>query len=96
MSPARRCRKALYVVAGGQPGHRAAWTDPEANRLTNGFFADTLQTLDEAWLRPRYSGYIPFQDEAGQIVHRYLASGGFARVALAEIDRLYRESISHA
>jgi multiple sugar transport system substrate-binding protein len=64
--------------------------------LTNGFFADTLSTLDEAWLRPRYSGYIPFQDEAGQIVHRYLATGGLARVALAEIDRHYRESLVDA
>ena len=89
-------QKGLYVVAGGQPGHRTAWTDQEANRLSNGFFADTLPTLDEAWMRPRYSGYIPFQDEAGQIFHRYLASGGFARVALSEIDRLYRESLTHA
>lgn len=85
-------QRGMYLRAGGQPGHRTAWTDPEANRLCGEFFRDTLQTLDEAWLRPRYSGYIPFQDRAGEIVHRYLAEGGHPRAALAEIDLAYRAS----
>jgi multiple sugar transport system substrate-binding protein len=86
----------MCVVCGGQPGHRAAWTDPAVNRLTNDFFADTLSTLDEAWLRPRYSGYIPFQERAGDVVNHYLADGGDARAALAAIDLLYRESLARA
>lgn len=89
-------QRGMYVLAGGQPGHRAAWSDPEANRLSRGFFADTLPTLDEAWLRPRYSGYIPFQDRAGEIVHRYLKEGGDTRAAVAAIDHAYRESLEHA
>jgi multiple sugar transport system substrate-binding protein len=89
-------QRGMYVIAGGQPGHRVAWTDPEVNRLTGVFFAETLPTLDEAWLRPRYSGYIPFQDRAGEIVHRFLKEGGNSGATLAAIDRAYRESLQHA
>jgi multiple sugar transport system substrate-binding protein len=89
-------QRGMYVVAGGQPGHRGAWDDQKVNRLTADFFADTLRTLDEAWLRPRYSGYIPFQDRAGALIHRYLIDGGDPRATLAVIDRAYRESLQHA
>lgn len=89
-------QRGMYVMAGGQPGHRSAWSDGDVNRMTNGFFADTLPTLDEAWLRPRYDGYIPFQDRAGEAVTEYLAEGGDARQTLAAIDRLYRESLADA
>ncbi len=87
-------QRGMFVMSGGQPGHRSAWTDPDANRLTNDFFADTLPTLDEAWLRPRYSGYIPFQDGAGEAVAHYLAEGGDPRAVLVTIDRLYRDSLA--
>ncbi|MFN8594367.1 MAG: extracellular solute-binding protein [Thermomicrobiales bacterium] len=89
-------QRGMYVVNGGQPGHRAAWSDPEVNQLTGNFFADTLPTLDAAWLRPRYSGYIPFQDRAGEIVHHYLGAGGDPRAVLAAIDQRYRESLRDA
>jgi multiple sugar transport system substrate-binding protein len=90
-SPA--CQRGMYMAHGGQPGHRQAWLDPAVNHACNGFFEDTLATLDDAYLRPRYAGYIPFQDHAGPVVHRYLSEGGDPRAALAEIDHLYRESI---
>lgn len=69
-------QKTLYVNSGGQPGHRAVWLDPAANAATNNFFANTLATLDAAWLRPRFPGFIAFQDAASQLVHRYLVHGG--------------------
>jgi multiple sugar transport system substrate-binding protein len=86
------CQRRLYFTSGGQPGHRAAWEDAEVNSATNDFFADTLQTLDEAYLRPRYDGYLHFQDEAGTIVHRYLMEGGAARSALSTLETIYRRS----
>jgi multiple sugar transport system substrate-binding protein len=89
-SPA--CQTGLYTLSGGQPGHRAAWTDPTLNALTNGFFADTLPTLDEAYLRPRYDGYIPFQDQAGEVVRDYLREGGSLQPAIDRLNQLYRAS----
>ncbi|MCB1487108.1 MAG: extracellular solute-binding protein [Bauldia sp.] len=49
-----------YVTAGGQPGSLAAWTDPEVNRATRNFFADTLATLQGSYLRPTRPGFLPF------------------------------------
>jgi hypothetical protein len=69
-----------------------AWLDLALNRACGNFFLDTLPTLDEAYLRPRYPGYIPFQDHAGLVVQRYLRQGGDPHTALAEIDTLYRQS----
>lgn len=89
-------QRGLYTVTGGQPGHRSAWLDDGCNRLTNGFFRDTLTTLDEAWLRPRYAGYIHFQDEGGAHVTQYLRDGGDPRPYLAKMDAIYRESLTHA
>jgi multiple sugar transport system substrate-binding protein len=86
------CQRGLYFNSGGQPGHRSAWEDSEVNAASNDFFADTLQTLDEAFLRPRYHGYLHFQDEAGPVVHHYLAEGGDARASLRAMDGLYRQS----
>ncbi len=89
-----RCQGGMYVTSGGQPGHRQAWQDAEVNRASNHFFMDTLATLDDAYLRPRYAGYIPFQDHAGLAVHRYLREGGDPRAALMTIDALYRHSLA--
>jgi len=89
-SPA--CQTGLYTLTGGQPGHRRAWLDPALDDLTNGFFRDTLPTLDEAYLRPRYSGYIPFQDAGGDVVRDYLRHGGNVRATLQTLNKLYRES----
>jgi multiple sugar transport system substrate-binding protein len=86
------CQRGLYFTSGGQPGDRRAWLDPEVNAASNNFFQDTLETLDEAYLRPRYDGYLYFQEHAGVLVHEYLRSGGDAREVMEDMDRLYRES----
>ena len=88
------CQRGMYAFSGGQPGHRLAWLDPALNRACSNFFLDTLPTLDDAYLRPRYAGYIPFQDHASPVVHRYLREGGEVRATLAELDGLYRESVT--
>ena len=82
-----------YVESGGQPGHRAAWTEPRANRLANGFFKETLRTLDHAYMRPRRPGYNAFQERAGAIVHGFLRDGGSGEEAVRTLNRLYSEVI---
>lgn len=86
------CQRTLYVEAGGQPGHRGAWEDEYANALCHGFFRDTLADLDRAFLRPRYDGYIDYQDHACHVVWRYIKDGGDPRRVIATIDDLYRNS----
>ena len=84
-------QRTLYVSSGGQPGHRAAWLDEEANRITNNFFANTLPTLDAAWVRPRWPGFIAFQDAASTIVHSYLrGNDATEQQVLADLDAALR------
>jgi len=87
-----QCQTTLYFDAGGQPGHRAAWLDTDVNERSNHFFAHTLRTLDNAYLRPRYNGYLDFQDHAAPVVHRYLSEEIEAARVLDEINRIYRTS----
>ena len=84
-------QRGLYTAMGGQPGHRAAWLDAENNRITNNFFTDTLPTLDAAYLRPRYAGYIDFQDQASEVVSRFLRGSLGVREAVSELDALDRQ-----
>jgi multiple sugar transport system substrate-binding protein len=88
------CQRGMYFTSGGQPGHRQAWLDPSVNKSSNNYFLDTLNTLDEAYLRPRYPGYINFQEHAGAVIHNYVSEGGQAGPALDKLNELYRESIS--
>jgi len=86
----------LYFASGGQPGHRQAWLAPQTNAGSNNFFQDTLETLDHAYLRPRYNGYMHFQDTAWYMVHDYLRDQTNPETLLDQLDALYVESQKHA
>ena len=88
------CQSTLYVDNGGQPGHRAAWTSERANYLTNDFFNTILPAMENGYMRPRYNGYLYFQDHAGHPLHDYLQHGGDAAHTLEKMNKLYRESQS--
>ena len=88
------CQRTLYFESGGQPGHRAAWEDQQVNKASNGFFERILPAMDRAYLRPRYDGYLDFQDKAGQVVQQHLREGGNALPVVEQLDRLYVESQS--
>lgn len=85
-------QRTLYFRGGGQPGHRAAWTDDATNAAASTFFRDTLATLDQSYLRPRYNGYMQLQDELGLLIHAFLRDGGDREALLDDIDRRYRVS----
>lgn len=91
MSPL--CQSTLFLENGGQPGHRAAWENEAANTLCHGFFRETLATLDRAYLRPRYYGYMLFQDEACLEVYAYLKGEKTAEAALERMSEIYLESL---
>jgi len=89
------CQQGMYVQSGGQPGHRSAWKDPEANCATQNYFRDTLPTLDRAYLRPRYEGYVSFQEEAALLVHSFIREGGDAKATTRNLQGLYKRSGAH-
>jgi multiple sugar transport system substrate-binding protein len=85
-------QKTLYLNAGGQPSHRAAWDDPSADKLCGGFFSGTRATQEEAFIRPRYSGYVSLQTEGGKVLQEHLRDGRDREAVLETVDTLYRES----
>ena len=85
-------QRTLFFENGGQPGHRGAWLDVEVNRRSHNYFRNTLPALDRAYLRPRFPGYLHFQDYAGAPIREYLMHGGDTRKVLAELKRLFQEA----
>ncbi len=88
------CQKTLYFDAGGQPGNAEAWADERINRLAHGFFQDTRETLERAWLRPRYAGYMGLQGETGHLVNAFLAGQARPETTLDGLEAAYRRSRS--
>jgi multiple sugar transport system substrate-binding protein len=87
-------QKGVYFQSGGQPGHRAAWTDDAVNDASNDFFRNTLQTLDESLLRPQSPGYMDFQDAATPVAHACVKGDITPANAAVEINRLYRNHLT--
>jgi multiple sugar transport system substrate-binding protein len=60
--------------------------------LCGGFFSGTRTTQEEAFIRPRYSGYVPLQTHGGNALQEALRDGRDAEAVLEKLDALYRES----
>src|SRR5690606_16777479 len=59
------CPSTLDVQNGGQPGQLSAWQDADANHLCHDYFRNVLPATQRGYMRPRYNGYLFFQDHAG-------------------------------
>ena len=86
------CQAGLFFASGGQPGNAVAWEDAACNAASRNFFVNTRETLETAWLRPRYGGYMGFQDTAGDIVHACLTGDIDVETTLDRLGIAYRES----
>ncbi|WP_346238640.1 ABC transporter substrate-binding protein [Niabella insulamsoli] len=83
-----------YIYNEGQPGYLKAWTNDLNNQLTHHFFKNTLPAMEHGFLRPRYHGYLHFQDEAGAYVQEYLLGKQTdENKVLEKMNRLYIASI---
>jgi multiple sugar transport system substrate-binding protein len=89
------CQRSLYVQHGGQPGHRAAWLDADANHLTHNFFTNVLPTMENGYTRPRYNGYLHFQDHAGLPLQKCILENCNPVNALHEMNEIYQQSLRH-
>jgi multiple sugar transport system substrate-binding protein len=87
-------QKSLYFDAGGQPGNAVAWDDDHCNRVAHDFFRDTRTTLDRVYLRPRYAGYLQFQDQGGTILNDCLCGRTDVDSACDLLERTYGQSLA--
>ena len=88
-----KIQSTFYVQHGGQPGHKAAWLSEDANSLCNDFFKNVLPVMESGYVRPRYNGYLQFQDHAGEPLHQYLLHGGNPAKVLDKMNEIYQQSI---
>ena len=65
-------QRGTYFSEGGQPASLAAWTDPSNDAAAGGFFSGTLATLQSAYVRPRFDGFVRFFESAGIEINRCL------------------------
>lgn len=84
----------FYVQHGGQPGHLSAWKDEAANQLCSNYFTNVLPAMERGYIRPRYNGYLHFQDAAGHPIRRFLWHGGQPANVLKDLNRIYQQSLS--
>jgi multiple sugar transport system substrate-binding protein len=80
----------------GQPSLRDAWRDADVNAKWGGFYSNTLDTVEDAWVRPRHPGYIAFQSLASATIRDALARKLSHDAAWASIVDAYRRSFEHA
>ena len=65
-------QRGTYFRSGGQPASLTAWTDARVDAAAGGFFSGTLPTLQSAYLRPRFEGFVRFFEAAGNEINRCL------------------------
>ena len=82
----------IYVNAQGQPGNMAAWENKQANVITNNFFTNTMPSLTNAYLRPRYQGWPKFQTFLGETIHAYLLHDTAPELVLEKLQAAYTAS----
>ncbi len=83
---------ALYAEFGGQSATIAGWRDEGADRRYHGFYGNTRSTLDQAWTRPRFAGYVPFQRDGSAVLRAGLLEREPDTRVLARLDDLYRRA----
>tara|TARA_Y100001970_G_scaffold293500_1_gene440773 strand:+ start:18136 stop:19284 length:1149 start_codon:yes stop_codon:yes gene_type:complete len=87
------CQKDLYYHSGGQPGHLQAWENENINNNCNNFFKNTLSTLKKSWLRPRYDGYMYYQDIGGTLINNYLRGNTSIDFTFKEMKKEFDKSL---
>ena len=75
----------------GQPARVEAWEDDAVNDAFGGCYRDTRTTQDSAWIRPRYNGYLTFQERAGPLIEAHLREGGGAETLIDRLAALHHE-----
>ncbi|MET0497326.1 MAG: extracellular solute-binding protein [Steroidobacteraceae bacterium] len=73
----------------GQPSRRSSWHDVAVNAQWHHFYERTAETLEHAYVRPRFDGAIAFQMRCSQLIRDGLAQSRAHRAMLDDIQAAY-------
>jgi len=76
-------------LALAQPGRRSVWQDTSLNAASRDFYANTLQVMDGGYIRPRWRGWVPRQDAAGDCLEAHLRQGTPAGRVLDDLHAIF-------
>jgi multiple sugar transport system substrate-binding protein len=79
----------LYAELGGQSSARQAWQHPGADAAGGGFYRATLATVEQAWVRPRFTGFPEFQTTASALLREGLLAGQPHARLVRRVNDLY-------
>jgi multiple sugar transport system substrate-binding protein len=80
----------LVPRAGGQPALRMAWESDAVNAACGGFYRHIGRTLDQAWVRPRFPGWIAFQDQGSAVIRGGLQRRNASIQILRQLQLAFR------
>ena len=80
----------LVPRAGGQPTLRMAWESDAVNASCDGFYRHTRRTLEQAWVRPRFPGWIAFQDQGSAVIRGGLRRRNVSTQILRQLQQTFR------
>jgi multiple sugar transport system substrate-binding protein len=55
----------------GQPALVTSWEDAANDARFGGYYSSVRNSIEGAWVRPRFPGYVSFQAEVGRLVEAY-------------------------
>lgn len=87
-------QQGLYAASGGQAGHGSAWRDDTVNHAAGDFYRNTLATLERSYVRPRFDGYMSFQDAGSRVLADGLIERRPASAILADIESLFEKALA--
>lgn len=73
----------------GQPSRRDAWTDVHVNAAWGNFYTNTIATIEAAYVRPRFDGYIAMQTQGSALLRLSIKERRPASHVLAGLTGLY-------
>jgi multiple sugar transport system substrate-binding protein len=85
-----RAQRRVIPDAGGQPSAVAAWEAAEVNLRWLDFYAATRRSIEQAWRRPRFPGWIRAQSDGSDLLLEGLRQGRAHGELLDDLDALYR------
>ncbi len=81
----------LVPEHGGQPATTAAWHAADIDAEWGHYYSSTVRSVETAVIRPRFSGWIAFQDEASDLVRAAITTGDDPAATVDEINQRYQE-----
>jgi multiple sugar transport system substrate-binding protein len=82
------CQSTVYFKDGGQPANRVAWTSDSVNSECSDFFRNTLSTLDSAYLRPNWTGFIDLQNAGFEAMKLFVSGQISSQATLGALNDL--------